>query len=190
MAFQQRPGDSAGPEVDVASPLLADRLLDRHVGDLEPAAGAEHTEDLREDGVLVRNEVDDAVGDRDVEAFRCERELLDLSLDEVDVRRAHLRRRGSGPGEHLRGHVDPGHLPRRCDHLGGDERVGSGAAANIDDVLAWCEPSEREQVGNAGERLDRRVGDAGELRWIVEVFGPGAAGGEDEVFSGSCETEA
>jgi hypothetical protein len=36
--FQQRPGNSAGPEVDVAPAVGADWVLDRHVGDL----GSDH----------------------------------------------------------------------------------------------------------------------------------------------------
>ena len=39
LCFQQSPGDSAGPEVDVAFAFLADGLLDCDVRDLEPAAG-------------------------------------------------------------------------------------------------------------------------------------------------------
>ena len=59
--FQQRSGNSAGPEVDVAAALRADRVLDRDVGDLDPPTGCEHAEDLREDGVLVRDQVDHTV---------------------------------------------------------------------------------------------------------------------------------
>jgi hypothetical protein len=51
--FQQRPGNSASPEVDVAPPLGADWVLDRDVRDLEPSSGREHAEQLRKDGVLV-----------------------------------------------------------------------------------------------------------------------------------------
>jgi len=42
LCLQQSTGDSAGPEIDVATTLLADRALDRHIGDLHPAAGALH----------------------------------------------------------------------------------------------------------------------------------------------------
>jgi hypothetical protein len=41
LCFQQSPCDSAGPEVDVSPPLLADRPLDRDVRDLDPAARGE-----------------------------------------------------------------------------------------------------------------------------------------------------
>src|SRR5205085_3172095 len=43
LCFQQSAGNSACPEVDVALALLAHRLLDRDVGELESAARAEHT---------------------------------------------------------------------------------------------------------------------------------------------------
>jgi len=41
-----------------------------------------------EDGVLVGDQVDDAVRDDDVEALVLKRQRLDLSLDELDVRRS------------------------------------------------------------------------------------------------------
>lgn len=59
--LQQRPGDSVGPEVDVALGSLRDLLLDCDVGDLNTATGAEHPVDLFEDPVLVRREVHDPV---------------------------------------------------------------------------------------------------------------------------------
>jgi len=59
--FQQRSRNSAGPEVDVASPLGADWVLDRDVSDLKPPARREHAKELVEDSVLVRDEVDDPV---------------------------------------------------------------------------------------------------------------------------------
>ena len=50
---------------------------------------------------------------------------------------------------------------------------------------AWAEdlryPAELPGVGDAGKRFDRRLGNAGELVWVVEIFGPPAAGREDEV---------
>ncbi len=41
LCFQQSPGYSAGPEIDVSPAFLADGRLDRHVGDLDPTARAE-----------------------------------------------------------------------------------------------------------------------------------------------------
>src|SRR5207245_11539866 len=52
LCLQQSTGNSAGPEVDVAAALLADRILDRDVRELHPSTGPEDAEDLREYGVL------------------------------------------------------------------------------------------------------------------------------------------
>ena len=59
--FQQRPGYSASPEVDVAAAFLADWALDRHVGDLEASARREYAIELCEDRILVRDEINHAV---------------------------------------------------------------------------------------------------------------------------------
>jgi len=75
-------------------------------------------------------------------------------------------------------------VPLFADHLCGHERVGAGAAAEIEHALAGGEATEGERVRDAGERLDRAVGYVRELRRIVEVFGPAAPGREDEVLLG------
>jgi hypothetical protein len=46
LCFQQSAGNSAGPEINVSPTLFADRILDGHVGDLHPPAGAKDAEDL------------------------------------------------------------------------------------------------------------------------------------------------
>jgi hypothetical protein len=69
LCFQQSPGNSAGPEINVSATFFADRILDGHVGDLHPPAGAEHAEDFRKHGILVRHEIDHAVGDHDVDTL-------------------------------------------------------------------------------------------------------------------------
>ena len=60
LCFQQSSGDSTGPEVDVATPLLADRSLNGDVGELDAAARLEHAVQFGEHRVLVRDQVDDA----------------------------------------------------------------------------------------------------------------------------------
>jgi len=79
-------------------------------------------------------------------------------------------------------------IPTTCplggDHLGGDERVRPRAAAQVEDALAGLQPTQREGIGDACERFHGEVGDAGELRGIVEILRPGAARGEHEVFLG------
>jgi hypothetical protein len=57
------------------------------------AYAASRAEQLGEDGVLVGDQVDDAVRDDDVVAPVRERQPFCLGLDELDVRGAHLRGR-------------------------------------------------------------------------------------------------
>ena len=61
LCFQQSPGNSTGPQVDVALPFLRHRALDGDVGKLDATTGSQHPHDLGEDGVLVGDQVDDAV---------------------------------------------------------------------------------------------------------------------------------
>jgi hypothetical protein len=74
LSFQESSGDSAGPEVDPLARVLGDLVADEDVGELEPTAGTQHAVDLREHRILVGDEVDDAVGDHDVDRFVFERE--------------------------------------------------------------------------------------------------------------------
>ena len=107
--------------VDVAAALLADGILNRHVCELHSSAGPQHAKDLCEDSVLVRNEIDDAVGDDNVDARVAERKVLDLTLDELDVFGPQLFRSRPGSRQHLQRHVDPGDVAVGPDHLSGDE---------------------------------------------------------------------
>jgi hypothetical protein len=61
LCFQQSPGNSTGPQVDVALSFFGDRALDGDVGQLDAATGSQHADDLGEHGVLVGDQVDDAV---------------------------------------------------------------------------------------------------------------------------------
>ena len=81
----------------------------------------EYAVELREDCVLVGDQVDHAVRDHDVEAFVRERQLLRLRLDELDVRRTQLGCSRARFGQHLRRHVDARHLPLLAHHLSRDQ---------------------------------------------------------------------
>ena len=74
LSFQESSGDSAGPEVDALAGVFGDLVADEDVGELKPAAGPQDAVDLGEDRVFVGDEVDDAVGDHEVDRFVLERE--------------------------------------------------------------------------------------------------------------------
>ena len=68
-------------------------------------------------------------------------------------------------------------------HLRGDQQVGAGAAAEVEHDRAGLDAAEQPVVGDAGEALDGRVGDARELGLgVAELLRPRAAGGEDELL--------
>ena len=100
----------------------------------------------------------------DVEALVRERQLLGLALDELDVRGAHLRRRRRAPWRASRASCRSRSRallgPTICAAI---ERVGAGAGAEVEHTLARREPAELPGVGDAGERLDGRVGHVREL---------------------------
>src|SRR5215472_14014431 len=59
----QRAGDACGPQVRVASRLVLELALNGDVGEIKPAAGAEHAVNLAEYPRFVRREIDDTVGE-------------------------------------------------------------------------------------------------------------------------------
>ena len=120
--------------------------------------------ELREDSVLVRDEVDDAVRDDDVEAPVGEREALRLALEELDVPGAQLGGSAARLREHLRRHVDPGDPAFGAHHLRSHERVRARAAAEVEDPLARLETTQLPRVRDPGEGLGGRVGTPRELR--------------------------
>ena len=131
----QPAGNSAGPEVDVAQRLGWDGSAVGDVCELEAPAGLEGAVDLGEHRALVGTEVDDAVRDDDVgpavfdgEGFGEPFAELDVVVGERSRGRARLR-------EHLGGHVDADDATCRANLRGSDERVETGARADVDDAF-------------------------------------------------------
>ena len=144
--------------------------------------GSQHAADLVEHGPLVGAQVDDAVGDDDVGPA--------VRRPAASRRRPHGTRRGRVPErvgglarllQHLRGHVDADDPPGPSDLVGGDERVEARAGADVDDMLARLQTTQRERVADAGERLDGTVGQrVDEGRVVAEPRGERPAGVEVE----------
>ena len=78
-------GDAGRPQRDVAARALDQLALGDDVGDREPAAGAQRARRGAEHARLVGREVDDAVGDHDVDAAGLDRRLLDQPVEEREV---------------------------------------------------------------------------------------------------------
>src|ERR671930_1727957 len=67
LTLVERPGHAADPQLDALSDRVRHLAADDHVGDGEPAPRLQDAERLGEDAVLVRREIDDTVGNDDVD---------------------------------------------------------------------------------------------------------------------------
>ncbi len=90
-----------------------------------------------QDGELVGGQVDDAVGDDDVDAVRGQWDVLDLAAQELDVGGSGLGCVVAGEREHLLGHVQPVGLAGGAHAPGGQERVNAAAGAQVQHDLAF-----------------------------------------------------
>src|ERR1700733_4462565 len=85
LGARERAGDAAGPRRNVGAGGRVEVVVGDHIGDGNAASGAEDTRGLAHDLGLVGREVDDAVGDDDIDAGVGKREILEVALDELDV---------------------------------------------------------------------------------------------------------
>src|SRR6185312_2991856 len=136
------------------------------VGDLEAAARAEHPEGLTENLVLVGREVDDAIGDDDVDRICVDGEMFDFAEAEFDVRSANLCGILAGEGDHLGGHVDPEHAAFGAHHLCCEEAIDAAAGAEVEHCFAGLKGSDgggvaaakRHVCDSCGEVIDAALG--------------------------------
>src|SRR2546430_4349144 len=143
-------------------------ISDDDVGDGEPAPRPQHAERFGKDAVLVRREIDDTVGDDDVDGPVGQRDVLDLASQELDVLDVRLPLVVSRQREHLVGHVQPVRLARRPYPLGGQEDVDASTRAEVQHRLPWPEVGERRRVAAAERRGDRLRGKPRRLADRVE----------------------
>src|SRR5436190_15783408 len=162
-------GDAADPQLDALADCGRHLAADDDVGDGEPTPRPQHAERLGKDAVLVRREIDDTVGDDDVDGPGRQRDVLDLASQELDVLDARLPLVVPRQREHLVGHVQPVRLARRPDPLGGQEDVDAPTRAEVQHRLPWPEVGERRRVAAAERRDDRLRGKPRRLAGCVEV---------------------
>ena len=169
---RDRARDATRPEIE---PLLrvGCELLDRHhVGDGEPAVRPKDAVRLAKHRGLVRGEVDDAVGDHDIDGGVIEWELLDRALEEGRVRDTGLRLVALREVEHLVGHVDAERVTAGRHASRREKDVDARARTEVEHGLAGMQVGEERRVP-AAEARGRVEPDARELVRGVSV----AAGG-------------
>ena len=143
----------------VAAGRLVHVRVGDDVGDREAATRPEHPSRLAEDPGLVGGEVDDAVRDHHVDGLVGQRDLLDRSLDELDVRPRPAARwlpRASSSISSVMS--SPYALPRRADPAGREQDVDAAAGAEIEDGFALVELGDGRRVSAAQRSELRRVG--------------------------------
>ena len=117
------------------------------VGDPDSATGSKHPLDLVEYRLLVGREVDHAVGDDDVDGLVPQRDVLDVSAQELDIAGPCLGGVAAGQVEHLVGHVQP---------------VGEPAGADPTSREQDVDPPARPQIEH-----DLALGEVGDGKWIA-----------------------
>ncbi len=120
---------------------------------------------------LVAGQVDHAVRDDHVNGIRWQRNRLDVSLEELDVRRARLLLVLEREAEHLVGHVESVRLPCGADALGGQQHVDATTRPEVEDGLAFVQLGQRRRIAAAERREKRLGGKSGCFTGVVEVGG-------------------
>ncbi len=182
-------GEGAGDAADVVSAFGAlgrgEFVVGDDVGDADAAAGGQDAEHLGEHGRLVGGQVDDAVGDDDVDRVRGQRDGLDRALEELDVGGSSLLLVGQGQRQHLLGHVQAVGLAGGADAAGGEEDVDAAAGAEVQDALSFMEvgdgggvaAAERGGDGLGGQSVALVGGIEGGAEVVVDLDGLGPATG-------------
>src|SRR5207249_4628046 len=109
------------------------------VRDPDPPAGLEHARQLGEHSGLVDRQVDDAVGDDDVNGLGGQGNSFDDALEEDRVRDTCCGRVLAGQGKHLVGHVEPEGDAGGCDTLRGEDDVDAASRPEVEHDLALAE---------------------------------------------------
>ena len=139
------------------------------VGDGEPSARLQHPERLAEHAILVGGQVDDAIGDDDVDRVVGQRDGLDLALEELDVVGARLALVVARQRQHLVGHVEAVGLALRADAARRQQHVDAAARAEIEHGLARFQLRQRGRIAAAERSENRLLRQRALLRLRVEI---------------------
>ena len=140
-----------------------------HVGNGEAPAGLQHAEGLAQDAVLVRRQVDHAVGNDHVHRVVGQRDVLDLALQELDVLDARLPLVLARQGQHLVGHVEAVGLAAGRNPPGRQQHVDAAAAAQVQHRLARLQLGQGRRIAAAQRSQHRRLGQFALLLLVVQI---------------------
>jgi len=135
------------------------------VRDRQPAAGLESPKGLPEGFILVRNQVDDTVGDDGIHRTVLNREYLNLPSTELHIGVSSLPGIGCRPLQHLPGHIHTYDLTFFTHCQGGQEAVKASPRSQVQHRLTLFQASHghgiaaaEPQVGAFRHRLHLLIG--------------------------------
>src|SRR6185503_6382233 len=113
--------------------------------------------------------VDHAVRDDHVDGVVGKRDVLDLALEELDVRDAGVGLVPARELEHLVGHVQAVGFAGRADAPGREQHVDTAAGPEVEHGLAGAELGERRRVAAAQGGANGVLGQTTRLGGVVEI---------------------
>ena len=141
--------DASGDHAWILGERFGHRRGRDDIADRKAAAGREHAERFATHLLLVRRQVDDAVGQDHVDRGVGDGQVLDLAETELDVVRAHALLGGPRALQHLGRHVDADHAAGGADSLRREEAVDAAAAAEVEHAFAGLESCEFLRIAAA-----------------------------------------
>src|ERR1035437_307390 len=171
----ERAGDAADPKQHALADGVGDLAVGDDIGDGEAAAGTQHAEGLAQHAVLVAGKIDDAVGEDDVDGVVGERDVFDLTLEELDVGGACLALVFAREGEHVVRHVEAICFTSWPDAAGGQQHVDAAAGAEIEHGLAGAQVDQRGGIAAAERGEDGLFWEFAVLEFAIKVLGDGVA---------------
>jgi len=135
------------------------------IGDREASAGFEDAEGFAEHPGFIGREIDNAVGDDDVDGAVSDGEIFDLTEAKLDIGRSDVDGIGYGFGEHGNGHIDAENAAGGTDGAGSEKAIETGAAAEIENRFAGLKSGDglgvaatETEIGALGQRSNFFVG--------------------------------
>src|SRR5262249_27354363 len=119
------------------------------VRNLDAPSGLQYAIGFGKNLILVRGQIDHAVGNDDVDRAALGRQALDLAEPELRVGESAGRRIDASLFDHGFGHIDADHAPARPDLARRQKYINAGAAAEIEHRHARLERQYPGRVATA-----------------------------------------
>src|SRR6185295_17742805 len=137
------------------------------VGDLDAAPRFQYAPDLGDRLSLVRDEIQDAIRDHDIDALRFDGKRGRVSLADVYVCQPGRGRATARSIAHPLGHVYTDGTPTWADLQRCQQEIGAGARPDVDDRGTWRQRRDRVRVPDPREGLRHAAGNLREFGGVI-----------------------